>query len=168
MNRDTAIERDGVRYVVALIEVWGGLNGLWGLIRDIGRTYAQLPAILLPGVAIIGLVCIASVIAGVALWHDRRYGYALSVPVQLAQVVWFVSPALTFRVAASGWMLADLFVRQAGVTTVFGWQLDLIHRGGYALSLAPREEITVALNLVALAILGWLAVRLRTRPPGPV
>lgn len=160
---------DGLRYVVALIEIWGGLAGLWGLARDLGTTGLSIPGALLPGVLLIGIALAASVVAGVALWHDRRLGYALSVPVQLVQVVWFVLPALTFRVAASGWMLADVLVRQTPEGgTVLAWQFDLIHRGAYALSLAPREETSVALNLVALAILVWLGLRLRKRPPGPL
>lgn len=161
-----ASQGDGLRYVVALIEIWGGLNGLWGLIHDLAQTYALLPTALLPGVAIIALTLVASVVAGVALWHDRRLGYALSIPVQLAQVVWFVGSALSFRVAASGWMLADVVLRQAGEVLSVGWQLDLIHRGAYALSLAPREETTFAVNLIALAILVWCVLRLRARPPG--
>lgn len=168
MTRQSRHEHDGLRYTVALIEIWGGINGLWGFLRDLGQTGFAVPLTLLPGVLIIGLVLVASVVAGVALWFDRRWGYALSLPVQLAQLVWFTGASLTFRVAASGWMLADLFVRsRADASLVFGWQLDLVHSGGYALSLAPREEITVAFNCVALAILVWLGLRLRSRPPGP-
>ncbi|GJD67110.1 hypothetical protein [Methylobacterium gnaphalii] len=155
--------RDGLRYTVALIEIWGGLNGLWGLARDLGTTASKIPVALMPGILIIGLVLTASVVAGVALWHDRRWGYTLSVPVQIFQLVWFVSAALTFRIAASGWMLADVLLRYAGKNLVLAWQLDLIHKGAYALSLAPREEFTVAVNLIALAILVWLGLRLRRR-----
>ncbi|MCE4225498.1 hypothetical protein HCU64_17225 [Methylobacterium sp. C25] len=161
MTEQARSGRDGLRYAVALIEIWGGLNGLWGLAHDIETTASKIPVTLMPGIAIIALVLIASVVAGVALWHDRRWGYTLSIPVQLFQVVWFVSAGLTFRIAASGWMLADLLLRYAGDGLVLAWQLDLIHKGAYALSLAPREEITVAVNLVALAILVWLAIQLR-------
>ncbi|GEO98590.1 hypothetical protein [Methylobacterium haplocladii] len=161
-------ETDGLRYTVALIEIQGGLVGLWGFLQDLSATAFKMPLVLVPGVAVIGLVLVASVVAGVALWQDRRLGYALSVPVQLVQVAWFVGASLTFRISASGWLLADLFLRstpEAGTTV--GWQLDVARKGGYALSLAPREETTFALNLVALAILIWLALRLRTRPPEP-
>ena len=159
---------DGLRYVVALIEIQGGLVGLWSFARDLEATAFKLNAALLPGVAIVGLVLAGSVVAGVALWQDRRLGYALSVPVQLAQLVWFVSAALTFRISASGWLLADLFIRSSpDGGTAIGWQLDLAHKGGYALSFAPREEFTLALNLIALAILVWLVRRLRRLPPGP-
>ena len=162
-------DRDGLRYVVALIQIQGGLVGLWGYLQDLGAVGFKATPALLPGIAIIGAVLVASVVAGVALWQDRRLGYALSVPVQLAQVVWFVASDLTFRISASGWLLADLFLRttrEGG--TALGWQLDLARKGGYALSFAPREETTFAINLVALAILVWLLLRLRTRPPGPV
>ncbi len=158
--------QDGPRYTVALIEIQGGLVGLWGYLQDLSATVDTLPLALVPGVAVIGLVLVASVVAGVALWQDRHLGYALSVPVQLAQVVWFVGASLTFRIGASGWLLADLFLRttpEAG--TAIGWQLDVAHKGGYALSLAPRPETTVAVNLAALAILVWLALRLRGRRP---
>lgn len=166
MTQEANGDRDGLRYAVALIEIQGGLVGLWGFLRDLAESGFKVPLTLLPGVAIIGLVLAASVVAGVALWQDRRLGYALSVPVQLAQLVWFVSADLTFRVSASGWLLADLFVRSTPEGgTVAGWQLDVARKSGYALSLAPREETTFALNLVALAILIWLALRLRTRPP---
>lgn len=159
---------DGLRYTVALIEIQGGLVGLWSFVRDLEATAFKLTPALLPGVALVGLVLAASVVAGVALWQDRRLGYALSVPVQLAQLVWFVGGALTFRISASGWLLADLFLRTSpeGGTAV-GWQLDLAHKGGYALSFAPRQELTLALNLIALAILVWLVRRLRRLRPGP-
>lgn len=167
MTGEVSGDRDGLRYVVALIEIQGGLVGLWGFLRDLEATAFKLTPELLPGIVMIGSVLVASVVAGVALWQDRRLGYALSVPVQLAQVVWFVSAALTFRISASGWLLADLFLRSSPETgTAIGWQLDLARKGGYALSIAPREETTFALNIVALAILAWLALRLRTRPPG--
>ena len=168
MNDPSRSRRDGLRYAVALIEIQGGLVGLWGYLRDLAETAFKMPLVLVPGVTIIGLVLAASVAAGVALWQDRRLGYVLSVPVQLAQVLWFVSAYLTFRISASGWLLVDLFVRttpEGG--TVLGWQFDAARKGGYALSFAPREEVTVALNLIALAILVWLALRLRSRPPGP-
>ena len=48
-----------------------------------------------------------------------------------------------------------------------GWQFDAARKGGYALSFAPRGDFTVALNLVALAILIWLALRLRSRAQAP-
>lgn len=168
MTATSGNDRDGLRYVVALIEIQGGLVGLWGFLQDLSATAFKMPLVLVPGVALIGLVLVASVVAGVALWQDRRLGYALSVPVQLAQVVWFVSASLTFRIGASGWLLADLVLRSTPETgTTVGWQLDVARKGGYALSFAPRQEITFALNLIALAILVWLALRLRTRPPGP-
>ena len=167
MTGDARRDRDGLRYMVALIEIQGGLVGLWGFVRDLAATAFKITPALVPGVALIGLVLGASVVAGVALWQDRRLGYALSVPVQLAQVVWFVSAALTFRISASGWLLADFFVRSTpDGGTVLGWQFDAARAGGYALSLAPREEFTVAVNLIALAILVWLAMRLRGLPPG--
>lgn len=156
-----ASDRDGLRYVVALIEIQGGLVGLWALIRDLAETGSGAPAILLVGVAGIGVVLVASVVAGVALWQDRTMGYRLSVPVQLAQLVWFVGAELTLRVSASGWLLADLFLRSTPAGTVVGWQFDVARKGGYALSIAPRTEFTVALNLIALAILVWLTLRLR-------
>lgn len=159
---------DGLRYVVALIEIQGGLVGLWSFARDLQATAFKLTPTLLPGVAIVGLVLAASVVAGVALWQGRRLGYALSVPVQLAQLVWFVGSALTFRVSASGWLLADLFLRSSSDGGMaIGWQIDVAHKGGYALSFAPREEVTVAVNLIALAILIWLARRLWHLRPGP-
>lgn len=168
MKNPIRSDTDGLRYVVALIEIQGGLVGLWGYLRDIAGTAFKTSLALVPGVAIIGAVLAVSVVAGVALWQDRRIGYALSVPVQLAQVVWFMSADLTFRIGASGWLLADLFVRAPSEGgTVLGWQLDVARKGGYALSFAPRQEVTVALNLIALAILVWLALRFRTRPPGP-
>lgn len=162
-------DRDGLRYTVALIQIWGGLNGLWDFIRDLGRTGFVLPPTLVPGALIIGLVLAASVVAGVALWFDRRYGYALSVPVQLAQLVWYAGATLTFRIAASGWILADAFLRmkQGEETVTVGWQFDPVRPGTYALSLVPREEVSLSVNLVALAILIWLLRRLRSRPPGP-
>lgn len=169
MTDEPTGDRDGLRYVVSLIEIQGGLVGLWGFLRDIEATAFKVNLALLPGIAVIGSVLVASVVAGVALWQDRRLGYALSVPVQLAQLVWFVSAALTFRISASGWMLADLFLRSSPETgTVIGWQFDIARKGGYALSFAPRDESTFALNLVALAILIWLFLRLRSRPPGRV
>jgi len=160
-------DRDGLRYGVALIEIQGGLVGLWAFLRDLTGTGFSVPPPLLPGVLLIGLTLAASVVAGVALWQDRRLGYALSVPVQLVQVVWMVGSALTLRISASGWLVADAFLhRSADGATVLGWQFDAARKAGYALSLAPREEVTVALNLIALAILVWLALRLRRRPPG--
>lgn len=157
---------DGLRYTVALIEIQGGLVGLWGYLQDLAATAFTMPLALVPGVAVIGLVLLASVVAGVALWQDRRLGYALSVPVQLAQVVWIVGASLTFRISASGWLLADLFLRSTPEDgTAVGWQLDVARKAGYALSVAPRGETTFALNCVALAILVWLALRLRRRPP---
>ena len=157
-------DRDGLRFVVALIEIQGGLVGLWAFLRDLAATGFTVPIALLPGVLIIGLVLAASVAAGVTLWADRTLGLALSVPVQLAQLVWFVTADLTFRISASGWLLADLFLRapHAG-GWVIGWQFDAARKGGYALSFAPRGDLTIALNLVAGAILVWLALRLRTR-----
>ncbi len=169
MSGDLSSDRDGLRYAVALIEIQGGLVGLWAFLRDLEATAFKLTPALFPGIAIIGSVLVASVVAGVALWQDRRLGYALSVPVQLAQLVWFVSAALTFRISASGWLLADVFLRNSEAGgTVLGWQLDVARKGGYALSFAPREETMLALNLIALAILLWLAFRLRARPPGRV
>ncbi len=153
---------DGWRYAIALIEIQGGLVGLWGFVRDLAASGLALPGALLPGIAVIGLVLAASTVAGVGLWFDRRWAVALSLPVQLAQLIWFVSTGLTFRVGASGWLLADLFLRwrdEGG--TVLGWQFDAARKAGYALSLAPRGETTVALNLVALAILFWLVAQLR-------
>lgn len=156
---------DGLRYAVALIEIQGGLVGLWAFLRDLTVTGFSVPLPLLPGVLVIGLTLGASVVAGVALWQDRRLGVALSVPVQLAQAVWIVGPALTIRISASGWLVADAFLRRtADGATVLGWQFDAAHKAGYALSLAPREETTVAVNLIAGAILVWLVLRLRRHP----
>lgn len=170
MTPDVRTDRDGLRYTVALIEIWGGLNGLWDFVKDLGQAGFKLSPTLMPGALIIGLVLVASVVAGVALWFDRRYGYALSVPVQLGQLFWYAGAALTFRIAASGWILADVFLRakQGESDVTFGVQFDPVHSGGYALSVAPRAEASIALNLVALAILVWLLLRLRSRPPGPV
>ena len=156
--------RGGLRYAVALIEIQGGFVGLWSFLRDLAASGFAIPATLLPGVLLIGLVLAASVVAGIALWADRTLGHALSVPVQLAQVVWFVGAALTFRIGASGWLLADLVLRMPaeGGTTI-GWQFDAARKGGYALSFAPRGDVTVALNLVSLEILIWLALQLRAR-----
>lgn len=159
---DAVKDRDGLRYAVALIEIQGGLVGLWAFLHDLIQTGASVPLTLLPGVLFIGLVLAASVVAGVALWQDRRLGYTLSVPVQLAQVIWFVSAGLTVRISASGWLLADVFLRApAEGGFVVGWQFDAARKSGYALSLAPREDFTLALNLIALAILVWLGFRLR-------
>ncbi|MEH3119145.1 MAG: hypothetical protein PGN25_16545 [Methylorubrum populi] len=161
-----SVKGDGLRTLVALIEIQGGLVGLWAFLQDLMRTAPALPLTLLPGVLFIGLVLAASVVAGVALWQDRRLGYTLSVPVQLAQVIWFVSASLTVRVSASGWLLAEAFLRvpaEGGV--LVGWQFDAARKGGYALTLAPREDFTLALNLIALAILVWLGIRLRRLPP---
>ena len=156
--------RDGLRIVVAVLEIQGGLVGLSAFLRDVAATGFTIPYTLLPGVLLIGLVLAASVVAGVALWADRTLGLTLSIPVQLAQLIWFVTADLTFRISASGWLLADLFLRMpAEGTTVIGWQFDAARKGGYALSFAPRGDLTVALNLVALAILVWLGLRLRSR-----
>ena len=169
MTADTKPDRDGLRYTVALIQIWGGLNGLWDFIGGLGRTGFVLAPALVPGALVIGLVLAASVVAGVALWFDRRFSYALSVPVQLAQLVWYTGAKLTFCIAASGWIMADAFLRtkQGENTITVGWQFDPVRPSTYALSLAPREEVSLSVNLVALAILIWLMRRLRTRPPGP-
>ena len=160
----TGSTHDGLRYAVALIEIQGGLVGLWSFLRDLAGSGFAIPATLVPGVLLIGLVLTASVVAGVALWADRTLGLALSVPVQLAQLVWFVGADLTFRISASGWLLAELFLRMPaeGGTTI-GWQFDAARKAGYALSFAPRRDVTIALNLVSLAILIWLALQLPAR-----
>ncbi|MGX5774607.1 hypothetical protein [Methylorubrum zatmanii] len=166
MTKAVKDDRAGLRTLVALIEIQGGLVGLWAFLRDLAQTGFAVPLTLLPGVLFIGLVLAASVIAGVALWQDHRLGTTLSVPVQLAQAIWFVSADLTFRISASGWLLADLFLRapsEGGL--VLGWQFDAARKSSYALSLAPREDFTLGLNLIALAILIWLGFRLRRLLP---
>ncbi len=110
---DAVKDRDGLRYAVALIEIQGGLVGLWAFLHDLIQTGASVPLTLLPGVLFIGLVLAASVVAGVALWQDRRLGYTLSVPVQLAQVIWFVSAGLTVRISrAAGCSPTCSYVRR--------------------------------------------------------
>ena len=87
----------------------------------------------------------------------------LAVAFQLAPPVF--SPVVRFSSQMrweQGWLLADVFLRApAEGGLVLGWQFDAARKGGYALSLAPREDFTVALNLIALAILIWLGFRLR-------
>ena len=165
----SAPDRDGLRYVVALIEIHGGFTGLWlylpilrNLVLANPGTDTEMTAAALIGLPLVGLVLMASLLAGLALWRDRRIGYVLSVPVQLAQLVWFVSASLSFRISASGWLLAELFLRlPASGRGEFGWHLNAAYAGGFVLSFDPRADFALALNLIALAILIWLVLRLR-------
>ncbi|MGU3287180.1 MULTISPECIES: hypothetical protein [unclassified Methylobacterium] len=54
-------------------------------------------------------------------------------------------------------------MRRAVSTTSLGE----VRPGTYVLSLGPREEVSISVNLVALTILIWLMRRLRTWSPGP-
>jgi hypothetical protein len=66
-------------------------------------------------------------------------------------------------IAASIAATASPGVRRAVSTTSLGE----VRPGTYVLSLGPREEVSISVNLVALTILIWLMRRLRTWSPGP-
>ena len=138
--------------LIGILEIAGGLYGVIEMVRQLlplGTTQHSLFALL--GLLLYGLV----LIAGVLLLEGSERGIRLSGFAQLLQLPLIATPMFSYALHSGAFLNVYATVQMAprlGLDWHFGSQ-------GFALALAGPAVSRLGINL--LALLSWLALRLR-------
>ncbi|MEP7185117.1 MAG: hypothetical protein ABI767_04700 [Rhodanobacter sp.] len=138
--------------LIGILEVAGGLYGVTAMLRrllPLGSTHDSL-------VAVIGLVLFGFVlVAGVLLLEGSERGIRLSRWAQLLQLPLVATPVFSYALH-SGAFLNVFATLQSSPRLGLDWHLAT---HGFVLAVAGPSVSRLGLNL--LALLSWLALRLR-------
>ena len=138
--------------LIGILEIAGGFLGVVASVRrllPLGSTYETLMALI--GLALFGFI----LIAGVLLMEGSERGVAFSRVAQLLQLPLIATPVFSYALHAGGFV--NVFaVNHGGVRLGLDYHLG---SHGFVLAVAGPAVSRVGINL--LALLSWLALRLR-------
>ena len=138
--------------LIGVLEIVGGFLGVVAMIRrllPLGSTFGTLMALV--GLALFGFI----LVAGVLLLEGSERGVALSRVAQLLQLPLIATPVFSYALHAGGFV--NVFaVIHGGVRLGLDYHLG---SHGFVLAVAGPAVSRVGINL--LALLSWLALRLR-------
>lgn len=83
--------------VIALLEFGGGAAGLYNLWRQLSEP-PESPWVYVLAV-VVGAAYVLAVVAGILLWRTKRWGYRLSIAIQLLQLPKISGAHLTFMIS---------------------------------------------------------------------
>jgi hypothetical protein len=138
--------------LIGILEIAGGLYGVAAMLHrllPLGSTRESLMALL--GLAVYGFV----LAAGVMLLEGSERGVMLSRWAQLMQLPLLATPVFSYALHSGAFVNVFATV-QAAPRLDIGWHLGT---QGFVLALAGPGTSRIGINL--LALLSWLALRLR-------
>ena len=138
--------------LIGVLEIVGGFLGVVAMIRrllPLGSTFGTLMALV--GLALFGFI----LVAGVLLLEGSERGVALSRVAQLLQLPLIATPVFSYALHAGGFV--NVFAVIHG-----GVRLGLdYHLGSHGFVLAVAGPAVSRVGITLLALLSWLALRLR-------
>ncbi len=153
--------RRGLRYVIALLQAFGGAYGLYVVLRlvsgpDHEGLFASSTTVAL--LLLVSALYVLSLLAGVALWLRPSAGVGLSIVNQLTQLIELEVPRLTYRFVSGAVFLVRVMVGTEGEKIQFGssFSFELLTSGFLIFFGKPGTTVSISVNLLALAILVWL------------
>ena len=138
--------------LIGILEIAGGLYGVGAMLRHLlplGSTHESIVALL--GLALFGFV----LTAGVQLIDGNERGIRMSLWAQLLQIPLIATPIFSYALHSGAFV--NVFASlQASPRLYLDWHLGT---QGFSLALAGPGVSRLGINL--LALLSWLALKLR-------
>jgi hypothetical protein len=149
------------RRAVAACEIVGGISGTAFLLWELANTSVNIATMFIA--AVILLIYVFSLIAGLLLWRDHRWGRLSSIIVQAIQLPKIASPAVIFNICIGLDLYPYLMVSNYGFFGI-GFELKLL--AFYQLHIGvPFPGIALGVSIPACIFLTALIKNRKEKSP---